>query len=126
MRGRFEDEWPALEARLARRLADRLPDPAVREEVLEEISLRLVVVWDELDPARPVWPLVLSIALQVQHDVFPASFQAEERSGEVKLPASLDGVLDAEVVQRAVGRLDPTQRSAFLAELERVTRRRGR
>ena len=63
--GRLEGEWPALAERLRARLSGRLPEPD-REEVIDEVYLTLVAAWDEVDESKPLWPLVLSIALYLQ------------------------------------------------------------
>ena len=120
-RGVFEDEWPALAARLNRRLSRSCPDPFEREDVVQETGLRLFRMWERVD-GRPLWPLVLTIALNLLRDAHRA-WQEPSMELPPELPSTSDvertGIarLELALVKDALERLSVTHRAVLLAEL---------
>ena len=122
--GSFEDQWPPIAARLTKRMARSCPDPTEREDLVQEVGLRLFRMWDRVDD-RPLWPLVLTIALNLRrdacrawhepampltHDV-PATFDVERESlARVELRR----------VQEALQLLSATHRDVLLAEIGKL------
>ena len=118
----FEVEWPPvatrLEAGLRRR---RVPAPMV-EDLVQETGLRLFEIWHRVDPARDLWPLALTIALNMLRD----HIRADTRRQEVAVPETLteDDTETAALarvelarVQENLVQLTAAQRSALLAEV---------
>lgn len=65
---RFEAQWPLLERR-ARSLLSRKRVPACdREDLLQEVAMRLLRMWDSIDQTRPLWPLTSTILLNLLRD----------------------------------------------------------
>lgn len=120
----FEEEWPALAARLGKRMARSCPDACEREDLVQEVGLRLFRMWDRVDD-RPLWPLVLTIALNLRRDAHrswhePAILLTQD------LPASFDvereGLARVELrrVQQALQLLSEAHRSVLLAEIGKL------
>ena len=118
----FEVEWPRVAPRLHRTLrARRVPD-GVTEDLVQETGARLFEIWERVDPERDVWPLALTIALNILRD----QIRAEARRQEVEVPGGVAGddtetVALARVelgrVRAALGQLTAGQRAALLAEI---------
>jgi len=127
----FEEEWPVLAARLDRRMSRSMADPLEREELVQEAGVRLFTMWERVEPDKPLWPLVLTIALNLRRDHYRTPAWAfteldddipDRHDGEA---ASLARV-ELERVFRALLRLQPAQRDVLLAELGRGTAEAGR
>lgn len=118
----FEVEWPPVAARLEAGLRRRrVPAPMV-EDLVQETGLRLFEIWHRVDPARELWPLALTIALNMLRD----HIRADNRRQEVAVPESLmeDDTETAALarvelarVQENLVQLTAAQRSALLAEV---------
>lgn len=58
----FEQEWPGLAARLDRALASKGVPPWQRDDAVQEVGLKLLRIWDEVDPQRSPFGLALTMA----------------------------------------------------------------
>lgn len=119
---RFEQEWPALAARLRYDLARRGLRFHHLEDVMQETAARLVSMWDKVDPARPLWPLTKTIALNLLRD----ESRRHLREVPTEIPddvSYLDGEsalvahLELVRVREALQGLTAPMRSALLAEV---------
>ena len=64
----FDEEWPELARRLERLLAAKGVDTWLRADVVQETATRVYQKWPRLDQSRPLWNLVVTIALGVLVD----------------------------------------------------------
>ena len=64
----FEAEWAVLARRLRLLLARKHVAPAQHDDLLQETALRLVSMWDSVDRRRELWPLTVTIALNLLRD----------------------------------------------------------
>ena len=118
----FEVEWPPVAARLEGALRRRrVPAPMV-EDLVQETGLRLFEIWERVDPARELWPLALTIALNRLRD----HIRADNRRQEVAVPGNLTehdtetaalARVELGRVQEALVQLTDGQRDALLAEV---------
>lgn len=125
--GAFEEAWPPLAARLNRRLSRSCPDANEREDLVQEVGCRLFRMWERVDD-RPLWPLVLTVALSLQRDACRA-WQELSAPVSPEFASSLDverespARVELAVVADAIRRLSPDYRAALLAELGMRTSR---
>lgn len=127
---RFEEQWPALAARLAAVLARRGVPAGRREDLVQETGLRLLRIWDRVDRERGAWPLAATIARNLHRD--EARRAHPHYVEEVPETADLSDVeraglarIELELVNEALRTLSPAQRRALLAEVsggERATK----
>lgn len=129
----FEQQWPDLARRLDTMLAGKRVPPHKRDDIVQETGLRLFRMWDQVDPDRPLWALVVTIALNLLRD------EARKRPEREVLGLVPDRAADQDVeraglarlewhrVQSAMSQLSPDHRSILMAELgdEYVTSSRG-
>ena len=119
----FEKEWPPAARRVANALRlRRVPAPMI-EDVVQETGLRIFKTWDRVDPERGLWPLALTVALNILKD----HVRVEARRQETQPPRPAVFEPDPEVVALARLRLDrvrealplltEAQRDALLAEV---------
>ena len=120
---RFEDEWPALAQRLSVLLSGKRLSTWQRDDIVQETGLRLFRMWDEVDPKRPLWPLTVTIALNLLRDearrrartevlgVLPDQPGAEdvERAGIARL--------ELQRVRKALEHLRAAHRDVLMVEL---------
>ena len=129
----FEQQWPDLARRLDTMLAGKRVPPHKRDDIVQETGLRLFRMWEQVDPDRPLWALVVTIALNLLRD------EARKRPEREVLGLVPDRAADQDVeraglarlewrrVQNAMSQLSPDHRSILMAELgdEYVTSSRG-
>jgi DNA-directed RNA polymerase specialized sigma24 family protein len=129
----FEQQWPDLARRLDTMLAGKRVPPHKRDDIVQETGLRLFRMWGQVDPERPLWALVVTIALNLLRD------EARKRPEREVLGLVPDRPADADVeragmarlewrrVQSAMTQLSPDHRSILMAELgdEYATSSRG-
>ncbi len=119
----FEAEWPALALRLQSMLRrKRLSDWAV-EDLVQETGCRLIRMWNQVDRAKPVWPLVATIALNLLRDEMRKGSWSE-LTGAVPDAPSGENVetrglarLELREVGGALSQLNDSQRSVLLASV---------
>ena len=129
----FEQQWPDLARRLDAMLAGKRVPSHKRDDIVQETGLRLFRMWDQVDPERPLWALVVTIALNLLRD------EARKRPEREVLGLVPDRAADQDVeraglarlewrrVQSAMSQLSPDHRSILMAELgdEYVSSSRG-
>jgi DNA-directed RNA polymerase specialized sigma24 family protein len=64
----FDQEWPEFARRLERFLTAKGVDAWLRADVVQETATRVYQKWPRLDRSRPLWNLVVTIALGVLVD----------------------------------------------------------
>ena len=118
----FEAEWPPVARRLQAALRHRKVPRTMTEDLVQETGLRLFEIWDRVDPDREVWPLALTIALNILRD----HIRTQSRRTQIAIPdAQLDhdtevialARVELEQVHAALAHLTVGQRSALLAEI---------
>ena len=119
----FEQQWPDLARRLDTMLAGKRVPPHKRDDIVQETGLRLFRMWGQVDPERPLWALVVTIALNLLRD------EARKRPEREVLGLVPDRAADQDVeraglarlewrrVQSAMNQLSPDHRSILMAEL---------
>lgn len=119
----FEAEWPPLARRLQAMLRRKGLSDWLVEDVVQETGCRLIRMWNQVDRAKPLWPLVTTIALNHLRD--------ETRKGSWKeligvVPDSPSGEnvesrgiarLELRELGGAMSRLNDSQRSVLIAEV---------
>lgn len=121
MQRKLEEQWPALATQLRSFLARRGTPYSRREDIVQETAARLVSMWERVDPQRPAWPLVKTIALNLLRD--EARKRLEEiPTEELELPCpdhevSMMARLELGRVRTALGDLSESHRGALLAEM---------
>jgi DNA-directed RNA polymerase specialized sigma24 family protein len=129
----FEQQWPDLARRLDTMLAGKRVPAHKRDDIVQETGLRLFRMWEQVDPERPLWALVVTIALNLLRD------EARKRPEREVLGLVPDRAADQDVeraglarlewrrVQNAMNQLSPDHRSILMAELgdEYATSNRG-
>lgn len=118
---RFVECWPDTSTRL-RYLLVRYRVPAgKREDIIQETATRLVSMWASVDPARPVWPLAKTIALNLLRDEARRVFEEIPTEIVTEREDDLDPLLMARLewsrVVSAIGELSPQHRAALLTEV---------
>jgi DNA-directed RNA polymerase specialized sigma24 family protein len=123
----FDDAWPALAERLRRSLTVRGVPAQDRDDVVQETALRVYRSWTGLDPNRPAWPFVITVAINIWRDII------RERTGRIaqchptahiEVTADLDVERDVLARQElastvvAMRSLAPEQRKLLLASEE--------
>lgn len=118
----FEDEWPLLAARLATFLSHKGVAACNVDDVVQETAVRLWSIRDRFDAGRPLWPLVVTIALNLLRD--EARRSGREFCGAVPELSSEDDVersalarVELRMVEESLAELTPQRRNALLAEL---------
>jgi DNA-directed RNA polymerase specialized sigma24 family protein len=123
MRRDFEKQWPMLSRRVEMFLIRKGIPASRRDDILQETALRLIKVWNQIDPFRSVPALATTIALNLVRD------EARRRNGAANvaelpdLPEPFDvetaGLARVELarVRIAMTQLSPAQRAALLREV---------
>ncbi|MFP5298928.1 MAG: sigma-70 family RNA polymerase sigma factor, partial [Actinomycetota bacterium] len=118
---RFEGSWPEISTRLRYLLARYRVPAGKREDVIQETATRLVSIWSQVDPARPVWPLAKTIALNLLRDEARRVFEEIPTDNIDRDDPDMDPVLMARLewnrVLTAMGSLTPSQREVLLREI---------
>ena len=118
----FEVEWPPVADRLAAALRQRRVPEQLAEDLIQETGLRLFQFWDRVDPGRDLWPLALTITLNILRD----QIRADSRRRDVVVPEDLVehdtetaalARIELGRVQEALIQLTAPQRSVLLAEV---------
>lgn len=119
----FEAEWPVLSGRLRALLARKGIDRSLHDDLVQETALRLLSMWDTVDRRRPLWPLTVTIALNLLRD----RGRQVERDDLVAEVPELGAVHDVEAaslarielqrVRSAMRELSGSQRSALMKEV---------
>lgn len=119
----FEAEWPALALRLQAMLRRKRLSDWLVEDLVQETGCRLIRMWNEIDRAKPVWPLVATIALNLLRDEMRKGTWSE-LTGAVPDAASGENVetrglarLELREVGGALSQLNDSQRSVLLASV---------
>lgn len=119
----FEEQWPGLARRLDAMLAGKRVPPHKRDDIVQETGLRLFRMWDHVDPERPLWALVVTIALNLLRDEARKRPEREVLGLVPDRPADQDveraglARLEWRRVQKAMDQLSPAHRSILMAEL---------
>ncbi|MDQ3952974.1 MAG: sigma-70 family RNA polymerase sigma factor, partial [Actinomycetota bacterium] len=119
----FERQWPDLARRLDTMLAGKRVPPHKRDDIVQETGLRLFRMWDQVDPERPLWALVVTIALNLLRDEARKRPEREVLGLVPDRPADQDveraglARLEWRRVQSAMTQLSPAHRSILMAEL---------
>ena len=123
----FDEAWPGLAERLRRSLTARGVPAQDRDDVVQETALRVYRSWTGLDPNRPAWPFVITVAINIWRDII------RERTGRIaqvhptdhiEVTADLDVERDVLARQElastvvAIRSLAPEQRKLLLASEE--------
>ncbi|HEX4654423.1 MAG TPA: sigma-70 family RNA polymerase sigma factor [Mycobacteriales bacterium] len=123
----FDEAWPALAEHLRRSLTARGVPAQDRDDVVQETALRVYRSWTGLDPNRPAWPFVITVAINIWRDII------RERTGRIaqvhptehiEVTADLDVERDVLARQElaktvvAMRSLAPEQRRLLLATEE--------
>ena len=94
-----------------------------RDDVVQETGLRLFRMWEKVDRNRPVWPLAVTIALNLMRDEARKHPEREVLGAVPEMPAS-HGVedeglarIELERVERAMAMLSPSHRDVLLNEI---------
>ena len=119
----FERQWPALSRRVEGMLVRKGVPACRRDDILQETALRLIRVWDKIDPLKSVPGLATTIALNLVRDESRRRTAHEDLSelSEVSEPGYVEAAGLARVelgrVRTAMNQLSPAQRDALLAEI---------
>ena len=119
----FEKQWPEVSKRLAGMLAGKRVNATKREDLVQETGLRLFGMWESVDRNRPVWPLAVTIALNLIRDEARRKRDLEILGVMPDLPAGHDveeeglARLELERVQEAMSKLSPAHRSVLMIEM---------
>jgi hypothetical protein len=120
----FENQWPAVAARLERMLARRGIPEERRDDIVQETGLRLLRSWHKVDAARPLWPFTVTIALNLMRDQARRSDWGEvltefpDRQDATDVEHLATKRLELRQAGRALALLKPGQRDVLLAEVE--------
>src|SRR4051812_24167344 len=109
-----------MRARLGRVLAARGVPAQDRDDLLQETALRLYRVWDNLDPAQPVWPYAVTIALNLWRDTLRS---AATHVREVSPSVAYDNPDDLDVERTVIARQELATVGAALRQLAPEQRR---
>ena len=123
----FDEAWPALAERLRRSLTARGVPMQDRDDVVQETALRVYRSWATIDPTRPAWPFVITVAVNIWRDII------RERTGRIaqchpseSIEITADQDVERDVLARqelantvvAMRALAPEQRRLLLATEE--------
>lgn len=112
----FEQEWPEFARRLDRFLAAKGVDPWQRADVIQETATRLYRRWSKLDHSRPLWNLVVTIALRLLVD-------EHRRTSRLELVSDAPQAEVDDVETRALNRVQLARTRTALKKLRSEQRR---
>src|SRR5687768_2903440 len=119
--GAFEKQWPEISERLLKLLASKNVPACKRDDIAQETGLRLFGMWEKVDRNRPVWPLAVTIALNLLRDEARRNPQREVLSEIVpEMPALHDvedeglARLELQRVRTAMAQLSPSHRDVLM------------
>ena len=119
----FEEQWPDLARRLDAMLAGKRVPAHKRDDIVQETGLRLFRMWEQVDPDRPLWALVVTIALNLLRDEARKHPEREvlglvpERAADQDVERAGLARLELRRVRDAMTQLSPAHRSILMAEL---------
>lgn len=126
--GRDDIDWDALVRlhgpRLQRRVAQRVADPAVVDDVVQETFVQAYRRWSTYDQSRPLWPWLVAIAVNLGWRWSQASRLVESESDDVLLDVPLLDYIGAAGSDDHVANLD--RRAAIRVALDGMTARQRR
>ena len=123
MRRDFEKQWPTLARRVEMFLVRKGVPASQRDDILQETALRLIKVWNQIDPFRNVPALATTIALNLLRDESRKRNATDHVAQLPDLPEPFDvetaGLARVELarVRIAMTQLSPAQRAALLREV---------
>lgn len=119
----FETEWAVLSRRLRLLLARKRVPPAHHDDLVQETALRLVSMWDSVDRRRGLWPLTVTIALNLLRDRGRA-VNKDDLVAEIPDLAALTDVetvgiarMELRKVREAMDHLSESHRSILMKEI---------
>lgn len=121
--GAFEQQWPEVAKRLKGMLAGKNVPASKRDDIVQETGLRLFGMWEKVDRTKPVWPLVVTIALNLLRDEARRNQDREILGAVPDLPTPHDveheglARIELERVQMAMAQLSPSHRDVLLNEI---------
>lgn len=119
----FERTWPELERRLHAFLHNKNVPLCRREDLVQETGLRLFGMWERVDPARPIWRLAVTIALNLLRDEARRNGRREVLGPVPEIATAYDveeaglARLELDRVRHALAELSSVHRSVLLREL---------
>lgn len=122
-RNQFEAEWPALAVRLQAVLRRKRLSEWVVEDLIQETGCRLIRMWNQIDRAKPLWPLAVTIALNLLRDEMRKGSWSELSRPVPDRPSAEDvetrglARLELRKLGGALSRMNDSQRSVLLAEV---------
>ena len=121
--GAFEQQWPEVAQKLQGLLAGKNVPSCKRDDIVQETGLRLFGMWEKVDRARPVWPLAVTIALNLLRDEARRHPEREVLGAIPDIPTGHDveheglARIELERVQLAMAQLSPSHRDVLLNEI---------
>lgn len=126
--GRDDIDWDAVvrlhAPRLRRRVAQRVSDPAVVDDVVQETFVHAYRRWPTYDQSRPMWPWLVAIAVNLGWRWSQASLLLEAESDDVLVDMPLLDYIGAAGSDDHVANLD--RRAAIRVALDGMTARHRR
>lgn len=126
--GRDDVDWDALVRlhgpRLQRRVAQRVADPAVVDDVVQETFVQAYRRWSNYDQSRPLWPWLVAIAVNLGWRWSQAGLLVGAESDDVLVEAPLLDYIGAAGSDDHVANLD--RRAAIRVALDGMTVRHRR
>ena len=119
----FEAEWALLSRRLRLLLSRKRVPASQHDDLVQETALRLLSMWESVDRQRALWPLTVTIALNLLRDRGRAITKDDLVAELPDLASGYDvetvGIarLELERVRRALDELSPSYRSALMREI---------
>lgn len=120
----FDEAWPELADRLRGSLIVRGVPAQDRDDVVQETALRVYRAWHTIDPERPAWPFVVTVALNIWRDMLrersvrDADIRpvwAFELTGDHDVERAVLARQELAIVGAAMRSLAPEQRRLLLA-----------
>lgn len=121
--GAFEQQWPEVARKLQGLLAGKSVPSCKRDDIVQETGLRLFGMWEKVDRARPVWPLAVTIALNLLRDEARRHPEREVLGAVPDVATGHDveheglARIELERVQQAMAQLSPSHRDVLLNEI---------
>ena len=119
----FEAEWALLSRRLRLLLSRKRVPLSQHDDLVQETALRLLSMWESVDRHRALWPLTVTIALNLLRDRGRAITKDDLVAELPDLASGHDvetvGIarIELERVRRALDELSPSYRTALMREI---------